>query len=67
MATKRTLLVNSVDTYGNAKQKAITNVNPESTNEQIDTFARAYVGLSKDTYDDTIRRDEESINEALSE
>lgn len=67
MAKERTLIVKSVDGYGNAYQKSITKVNPASTNEQIDTFSRAFVGLSKNTYDDTIRRDEESINEALAE
>lgn len=67
MAIQRTLLVKSTDTFGNSYQKSITNTNPEATNTQIDTFARAFVGLSKNSYDDTIRRDEESVNEALAE
>ncbi len=67
MAISRTLIVKSTDTFGNEYQKSVTHANPEATNTQIDTFARAFVGLSKNTYADTIRRDEESINEALAE
>lgn len=67
MAISRTLVVKSFDQLGNGYQKSITNANPEATNQQIDTFCRAYVGLSTNTYEDTIRVDSESVNAALEE
>lgn len=67
MAIQRTLIIKSFDELGNAYQKSLTHVNTTATNQQIDTFCRALNGLSTNTYDDTIRRDEESINQALSE
>lgn len=67
MSTNRTLIIKSTDALGNEYQKSITHANPQSTNAQIDTFCRAFNGLSTNTYVDTIRRDEESINEALAE
>jgi hypothetical protein len=67
MTTQRTLILKSIDSYGNAKQQAITSANPAATDQQIDTFCRGINGLSKNTYDDTIRRDEVSINESLAE
>lgn len=67
MAISRTLILKSTDTFGNEYQKSITHANPETTNAQIDTFCRALNGLSTNTYVDTIRRDEESITEALAE
>lgn len=67
MAVQRTLIVKSTDALGNEYQKSITHANPAATAQQIDTFARGIVGLSTNTYSDTIKRDEESINEALAE
>ncbi|MBQ7705055.1 MAG: hypothetical protein IJT73_06495 [Selenomonadaceae bacterium] len=67
MAIARTLIVKSNDALGNEYQKSITHVNPATTAAQIDTFARAFNNLSTNTYSDTIKRDEESINEALAE
>lgn len=65
MAIKRTLIVQSTDENGNLYEKSLTHANPAATNQQIDTFCRAAVGLSTNTYKDTIKRDEESVNEAL--
>lgn len=67
MSTQRTLILKSADALGNEYQKSITHANPSATNAQIDTFCRAFNNLSTNTYKDTIRRDEESINEALAE
>lgn len=67
MAIKRTVIIKSYDTNGNELAKSITSVNPAATNTQIDTFTRALNGLTTNTYRDAIRRDEESINEALAE
>lgn len=67
MAIKRSLIIKSNDNAGNLYQKTVTNVNPAATNEQIDAFSRALYGLSTNSYSDTIRRDEESVNEALDE
>ena len=61
------LLVKSVDQLGNNYQKTITHVNPESTNQQIDTFARAFNGLGTNTYVDTVKVETTSINDALAE
>ena len=67
MAVARSLLIKSVDQLGNNYQKTITHANPESTNTQIDTFARAFTGLSTNTYVDTVKVETESVNEALDE
>lgn len=64
---QRTLIVKSTDTLGNVYQKSMTNANPEATNANIDTFARSLISLSTNTYQDTIKRDEESVTEALAE
>lgn len=67
MAVQRTLIIQSKDEMGNEYQKSITHANPAATNEQIDQFSRGLVGLSKNTYADTIKRDEESVSQALAE
>ena len=67
MAVARSLLIKSVDQLGNAYQKTITHVNPESTNQQIDTFAKAFNNLGTNTYVDTVKIETESVNEALVE
>lgn len=67
MAKSRTLIVKSTDQLGNEMEKSFSFANPNATAANIDTFARAVVGLSKNTYSDTIVRDEESINEILAE
>lgn len=67
MAVSRSLLIKSVDNLGNSYQKTITHVNPESTNQQIDTFSRAFNNLGTNTYVDTVKVETESINEALVE
>lgn len=67
MAVQRTLIIKSVDQLGNDYQKSITHTNTTATNAQIDSFARAYVNLSTNTYVDTIKRDEESVTQALAE
>jgi hypothetical protein len=63
----RTLLVRSTDALGKQFEKSMTSANPNATAANIDTFARALVGLSTNTYGDTIIRDETSVNEALDE
>ena len=68
MATvNRTLIIKSTDALGNENQKTMTHANPAATAQNIDTFARAVVGLSKDTYVDTIIQDTQSVNEILAE
>ena len=64
---KTTLIIKSNDLNGNALEKTISNVNPALTDANADICARAINGLTTNTYDDTIRRDEKSINEALEE
>ena len=65
--TNRSLIVKTADALGNENQKTFSNGNPAATAQNIDTFARAVAGLSKDTYVDTIIRDEISVNEKLAE
>ena len=65
--TNRSLIVKTTDALGNENQKTFSNGNPAATAQNIDTFARAVAGLSKDTYVDTIIRDEISVNEKLAE
>ena len=67
MAVARSLILKSVDQLGNTYQKTIIHVNPESTNAQIDTFARAFNNLGTNTYVDTVKVETESINEAIAE
>lgn len=68
MATvNRTLIIKSTDALGNESQKSMTHANPAATAQNIDTFARAVAGLSKDTYVDTIIQDTQSVNEILAE
>lgn len=47
---KTSLIIDSVDTNGKAKSKAITNINPEATNEQLQEFAQRLTALSTNTY-----------------
>ena len=65
--TNRTLIVKTADEFGNENQKTFSHANPAATAQNIDTFTRAVAGLSKDTYVDTIIRDEISVNETLAE
>lgn len=67
MATKRELIIKTTDQLGNSYQSTYSHANPAATPAQIDSCARALVGLSKRTYVDTIRVDSTSINEALAE
>lgn len=64
---QRSMIIKSNDAFGNEYSKTVTNVNTAATNQQMDTWARAFVGLSKNTYKDTVRVDSESITEALAE
>jgi hypothetical protein len=64
---QRTLIVKSTDALGKTFEKSMTHANPNATAANIDTFAKAIVGLSTNTYGDTIIRDETSVNEALAE
>lgn len=67
MAVQRTLLVNFNDGNGRTYEKQMTHANPNATAANIDTFARALVGLTTNTYQDTVIRDEQSVNEILAE
>ena len=63
----RTLIVKSTDNLGKQYEKSLTSANPSATAANIDTFAKALVGLSTNTYGDTIVRDEFSVNEEVAE
>lgn len=68
MATvNRTIIVKSTDNFGNETQKAMSHANPNATAANIDTFARAITGLTKNTYGDTLIQDVSSVNEILAE
>ena len=68
MATvKRTIIIKSTDNLGNETQKAMAHANPNATAANIDTFARAINGLTKNTYGDTLIQDVSSVNEILAE
>lgn len=60
--------IQSTDTYGeNYDTKVMGNLNPEATYQQIDAASRALIGLTKNTYDDTILITSISVNEVLAE
>lgn len=63
----RTLIVKSTDNLGKQYEKSLTSANPNATAANIDTFAKALVGLSTNTYSDTIVREEYSVNEEIGE
>ena len=65
--TNRTLIIKSTDNLGNEMQKSMTHANPNATAANIDTFARAITGLTKNTYGDTLIQDVQSVNEILAE
>ena len=67
MAVQRTLLVNYNDTNGKIYEKQMTHANPSATATNIDAFSRALIGLTTNTYQDTIIREEQSVNEILAE
>lgn len=68
MATiSRTLIIKATDPDGDDIQKTLTHANPNATDENIDTFARAFNGLSRNNYVDTIVQDTHSVREALIE
>lgn len=61
----------SSDTLGNDAETTINTsrlfVNPNATYEQVDTFARALMGTSTNTYNDTNLITVISVNEVLAE
>lgn len=62
--------VKTVDQMGNEYTTNISKslgVNPEATYGQIDTASRAIVGLTTNTYRDTILVTEISVNEEVAE
>lgn len=63
----RTLIVKSTDNLGKQYEKSLSAANPNATAANIDTFAKALVGLSTNTYSDTVVRDEFSVNEEIGE
>lgn len=67
MATKRTLTLISRDTNNEISQKNISNVNPNATYQNLDTFARAFNALSTNTYVDSLVVNTVSLNEELSD
>ncbi len=68
MATvNRMLILKSTDALGNESVKTMTHANPAATAANIDTFARALINLTTNTYSDTVIRDEQSVNELLAE
>ena len=44
------LIINSTDTNGVAKSKAISNINPEATGEQLGEFAQKLTALTTNEY-----------------
>lgn len=44
------LIINSTDTNGVAKSKAISNINPEATGEQLGEFAQRLTALTTNQY-----------------
>lgn len=67
-AVKRTLVVQSTNaTTGELVQRNFANANPSATAANVDAFARAIVGLSTNTYSDTLIVDTTSTNEILAE
>lgn len=58
--------IKSTDAYEEEyNTKVLGALNPEATYEQVDTTSRALIGLTKNTYDDTILVTEVSVNEEL--
>ena len=71
MATKVSLQILSTDSNGEENKMTVGYINPLLLAEQdggaakIDTCARAIIGLSTDTYSDTLLVTTESVNELL--
>lgn len=63
--------IKSTDSFGEDAVTTITNkrlfVNPSATYQQVDTLARALMGLSNNTYNDTDLITVISVNEKLAE
>ncbi len=58
--------IKSTDSFGNDYDNKIwSSLNPEATYQQVDAASRALIGLSKNTYDDTILVTSVSVNEVL--
>ena len=50
MANKLTMNISTVDQTGKKSQKAVTDINPTATNEQLTDFAQALNDLTNNTY-----------------
>mgnify|MGYP003408251845 CR=1 FL=1 len=58
--------IKSTDSFDNEYDNKIWgSLNPSTTYEQIDAASRALIGLSKNTYGDSILITEISVNEVL--
>ena len=60
------LVINSIDTSGNLKQKTVTYVNPAVTNAKLETFAQKMTAMSTNTYVNSKRLDATSPASELS-
>ena len=52
---KDSIIISSTAQGGKKLQKTITNVNPEATNANLETFAQMFNGLSTNNYEETNR------------
>lgn len=60
--------IKSTNSFGETVQtKILGAMNPEATYTEVDTANRALIGLTKNTYDDTVLTTEISVNEKLAE
>ena len=50
MANKLTMNISTIDQTGKKSQKAVTDINPTATNEQLTDFAQALNDLTNNTY-----------------
>lgn len=60
---KTNLIIDSVDTNGKAKSKAITNINPAATNAQLQEVAQRLTALTTNTYAGATRVNIQSVTE----
>ena len=50
MANKLTMNISTIDQTGKKSQKAVTDINPAASNEQLTDFANSLNGLTNNTY-----------------
>ena len=55
------LVIQSTDGSDKKQTNTITNINPEATNEQIQTFAQKIIALTTDSYQGVTKVTKESV------